>query len=167
MPEWSRNQRHQIKLEVEFMALPGERIPLPDASVDTVVCTVELAKSGVYAFQSFLYSWLTPVAQRFKQEPGGPLKPYTRRRARRDVNHNFQPQRSHLNRSSGFSLEAVLPQRGHFIVHIWVKGPSGVTLKIWMDSTVASSNRHLIGIRRDAIRFPCISGSTTLMEKLA
>ena len=85
-------------------------------------------------------------------------KPYT------DVNHNFQPQRSHLNRSSGFSLEAVLPQRGHFIVHICVKGPSGV----WnVDSTVASSNRHLIGIQRDAIRFLCISGSTTLMEKLA
>jgi len=40
-------------------------------------------------------------------------------------------------------------------------------LKIWnVDSTVASSNRHLIGIHRDAIRFLCISGSTTLMEKL-
>jgi hypothetical protein len=37
----------------------------------------------------------------------------------------------------------VLPQRGHFIVHICVKGPSGVTLKIWnVDSTVASCNRH-------------------------
>jgi hypothetical protein len=101
-------------------------------------------------------------------EAGVRAKPYTRRRARRDVNHNFQPQRSHLNRSSGFSLEAVLPQRGHFIVHICVKGPSGVTLKIWnVDSTVASSNRHLIGIHRDAIRFLCISGSTTLTEKLA
>jgi hypothetical protein len=83
------------------------------------------------------------------------------------VNHNFQPQRSHLNRSSGFSLEAVLPQRGHFIVHICVKGPSGVTLKTWnVDSTVASFNPRLIGIRRDGIRFVCISGSTALMEKL-
>jgi hypothetical protein len=84
------------------------------------------------------------------------------------VNHNFQPQRSHLNRSSGFSLQAVLPQRGHFIVHICVKGPSGVTLKIWnVDSTVASCSRHLVGIRRDTIRFMSISGSTALMEKLA
>jgi len=97
-------------------------------------------------------------------ETQDPSKPYRRRRTRHDVNHNFQPQRSHLNRSSGFSLAAVLPQRGHFIVHICVKGPSGV----WnVDSTVASSNRHLIGIQRDAIRFLCISGSTTLMEKLA
>src|SRR6266566_3587384 len=31
----------------------------------------------------------------------------------------------------------------------------------------ASFNRRLIGIRRDAIRFVCISGSTALMEKLA
>jgi hypothetical protein len=62
-----------------------------------------------------------------------------RRRACRDVNHNFQPQRSHLNCSSGFSLEAVLPQRGHFIVHICVKGPSGVTLKIWNVDSIAAS----------------------------
>ena len=90
-----------------------------------------------------------------------------RRRACRNVNHNFQPQRSHLNRSSGFSLQAVLPQRGHFIVHICVNGPSGVTLKIWnVDSTVASSKRHLIGIRWDAIRFLGTSGSTALKEKL-
>jgi hypothetical protein len=80
-----------------------------------------------------------------------------------DVNHNFQPQRSHLNCSSGFSLEAVLPQRGHFMVHICVKGPSGVTLKIWnVDSIVASFNRRLIGIRWDAIRFVGTSGSTAL-----
>jgi hypothetical protein len=34
------------------------------------------------------------------------------------LNHNFQPQRSHLNRSSGFALDAGLPQRGHLIVQI-------------------------------------------------
>jgi hypothetical protein len=40
-------------------------------------------------------------------------------------------------------------------------------LKIWnVDSIVASFNRRLIGIRWDASRFACISGSTTLMEKL-
>jgi hypothetical protein len=39
-------------------------------------------------------------------------------------------------------------------------------MKKWnVKSTVASS--LLIGIRRDAIRFVCISGSTMLMEKLA
>jgi hypothetical protein len=81
------------------------------------------------------------------------------------MNHNFQPQRSHLNRSSGFSLEAVFPQRGHFIVHISIDGPSGVTLKIWnVDSTMASF--LLIGMHRDAIQLISISGSTTLMEKL-
>jgi hypothetical protein len=36
----------------------------------------------------------------------------------RILNHNFQPQRSHLNRSSGFALDAELPQRGHLIVQI-------------------------------------------------
>jgi hypothetical protein len=83
----------------------------------------------------------------------------------RDVNHNFQPQRSHLNGSSGFALDAVLPQCGHFIVQICVKGPSSVTLKKWNVDFIAVSNRRLIGIRRGAIRFVCISGSTTLMEK--
>jgi hypothetical protein len=34
------------------------------------------------------------------------------------MSHNFQPQRSHLNCSSGFALAAVLPQCGHFIVHM-------------------------------------------------
>jgi hypothetical protein len=34
------------------------------------------------------------------------------------LSHNFQPQPSHLNRSSGLALDAVLPQRGHFIVQI-------------------------------------------------
>lgn len=86
----------------------------------------------------------------------------------REVNHNFQPQRSHLKCSSGFSLEAALPQRGHFIVHICVKGPSGVTLKIWnVDSIVASFNRRLIGIRWDAIRFVCTSGSTALSGEVS
>ena len=84
------------------------------------------------------------------------------------MNHNFQPQRSHLNCSSGFSLEAVLPQRGHFIVHICVKGPSGVTLKIWnVDPTVASPNRRLIGILGDVIGFVGISGSTALNEEVS
>ena len=149
---------------------------LSTAATPRLSCLSTIAVNGPLAVKGFLstskinlISISSTMAEETAQlEAGVRAKPYTRRRARRDVNHNFQPQRSHLNRSSGFSLEAVLPQRGHFIVHICVKGPSGVTLKIWnVDSTVASSNRHLIGIHRDAIRFPCISGSTTLMEKLA
>jgi hypothetical protein len=62
----------------------------------------------------------------------------------------------------------VLPQRGHFIVHICVKGPSGVTVKISnVGFTVASFNRFLISIRRDAVQFAGISGSTTPMSKSA
>ena len=84
------------------------------------------------------------------------------------MNDNFQPQRSHLNCSSGFSLEAVLLQRGHFIVHICVNGPSGASLKIWnVDSTVASSNRRLIGILWDVIGFVGISGSTVLNQEVS
>ena len=84
------------------------------------------------------------------------------------MNHNFQPQRSHLNCSSGLSLEAVLPQRGHFIVHICVKGLSGATLKVRnVDSTVASSNRRLIGILGDVMGFVGISGSTALDEEVS
>jgi ubiquinone/menaquinone biosynthesis C-methylase UbiE len=35
-------QRCKTKLQIEFLDLPGERIPLPDASVDTVVSTFTL-----------------------------------------------------------------------------------------------------------------------------
>ena len=35
-------QRHGSGLQVEFLALPGERIPLPDNAVDTVVSTFTL-----------------------------------------------------------------------------------------------------------------------------
>jgi hypothetical protein len=89
-------------------------------------------------------------------------------RACRDVNHNFQPQRSHLKCSSGFSLDAVLPQRGHFIVHICVKGPSGVTFKIWnVDSIVASSidvSSASVGMLFGLCALPV---PRRLMEKLA
>lgn len=42
MVELASNQRRQTELDVEFLNLPGERIPLPDASVDTVVSTFTL-----------------------------------------------------------------------------------------------------------------------------
>ena len=38
-------------------------------------------------------------------------------------------------------------------MQICVKGPSGATLKIWNVDSIVASNRRLIGIRRDAMRF--------------
>ena len=38
----AENQRRRTKLDIEFLDLPGEQIPLPDGSVDTVVSTFTL-----------------------------------------------------------------------------------------------------------------------------
>ena len=38
----ANNQQRQTELDVEFLDLPGERIQLPEANVDTVVSTFTL-----------------------------------------------------------------------------------------------------------------------------
>lgn len=38
----AENQRRRTKLDIEFLDLPGEQIPLPEGSVDTVVSTFTL-----------------------------------------------------------------------------------------------------------------------------
>jgi SAM-dependent methyltransferase len=48
MVRLAEQARRRMKLDVEFIGLPGERIPLEDASVDTVVSTFTLCTiSGI------------------------------------------------------------------------------------------------------------------------
>lgn len=42
MLQRAEKQRRHARLSIEFLDLPGERIPLPDASIDTVVSTFTL-----------------------------------------------------------------------------------------------------------------------------
>jgi ubiquinone/menaquinone biosynthesis C-methylase UbiE len=57
-------QRRRAKLDVEFLGLPGERIPLPDASVDTVVSTFTLCTiPGVVEAIRGIHRVLRPCGQ--------------------------------------------------------------------------------------------------------
>jgi SAM-dependent methyltransferase len=52
-------QRHQTPVEIEFLTLPGERIPLEDGSVDTVVstftlCTIPVVNEALLAIARVL-----------------------------------------------------------------------------------------------------------------
>jgi ubiquinone/menaquinone biosynthesis C-methylase UbiE len=42
MTRLAERQRHNTKLNIEFLDLPGERIPLEDGTIDTVVSTFTL-----------------------------------------------------------------------------------------------------------------------------
>ena len=46
----AENQRRWTKLDIEFLDLPGEQIPLPDGSVDSVVSTFTLRPGGQFLF---------------------------------------------------------------------------------------------------------------------
>jgi hypothetical protein len=52
------------------------------------------------------------------------------------LNHNFQPQPLHLNCSSGFALDAVPPQCGHFIVQVCVMVFLPIFLALFGDNAV-------------------------------
>ena len=47
----AEEQRRRTKLDIEFLDLPGERIPLPDNSVDTVLSTRVLKPDGKFNFR--------------------------------------------------------------------------------------------------------------------
>lgn len=106
----AERQRRQTSLEVEFLDLPGERIPLPDGAVDTVVSTFTLCSiSGVRDAISGIARVLKPDGRLIFFELGLAPDPGVRRwQVRLEGLYHWLFQGLHLTRD----IPALLQQGG-------------------------------------------------------
>ena len=143
MRRLANRQRRQTALEVEFLDLPGERIPLPDGAIDTVVSTFTLCTiPGVLEAIRGIVRVLKPDGRLIFFELGLAPDPRVQRwQVRLEGMYHWLFQGLHLTRD----IPALLQQGGFRIEHVEAgyiaKFPKSASYSWWGTATLRSRSR--------------------------